>query len=166
MPSILADIYWAKSLLTKIVMILFTSQQLSWVLTQILEWRSKTTLLQFFPEVAENSLSFLRSEKSLSIPGLWLPWSVAIGRTFALRACSTQPTDNNLPWRHCWRRRRGPSSRWHSSQSWGTAHRPRQFYTAEESLPASPPPSCLQYAIQNSWSRPKTFLFRSVYRHW
>jgi len=30
----------------------------------------KNSLLQFFPEVAQNSLSFPRSEKSLSIPGL------------------------------------------------------------------------------------------------
>jgi len=34
-------------------------------------------LLQFFPDVAQNSLSFPRSEKSLSIPGfpgLWPLW--------------------------------------------------------------------------------------------
>ena len=30
-------------------------------------------MLQFFPEVAQNSLSFPRSQKSLSIPGLWPP---------------------------------------------------------------------------------------------
>ena len=37
-------------------------------------------LLQFFPEVAQNSLSFPRSEKSRSIPGfpgLCLPWIIA-----------------------------------------------------------------------------------------
>ena len=45
--------------------------------TQIFEWQTKILcLLQFFPEVAQNSLSFPRSEKSLSIPrfpGLWPP---------------------------------------------------------------------------------------------
>jgi len=46
--------------------------------TQIFEWRTKILcLLQFFPEVAQNSLSFPCSEKSLSIPGfpgLWPLW--------------------------------------------------------------------------------------------
>jgi len=55
------------------MMILFT--QSTAVLHKIFEWWTKNTLLQFFPEVAqnsqnsENSLSFPRSEKSLSIPG-------------------------------------------------------------------------------------------------
>jgi len=61
------------------MMILFT--QSTAVFTQIFEWRTKKILylLQFFPEVAQNSqnsLSFPRSEKSLSIPGfpgLWPP---------------------------------------------------------------------------------------------
>ena len=37
---------------------------------QISEWRTKTTLLQFFPEFVRNSLSFPCSEKSLSNPGI------------------------------------------------------------------------------------------------
>ena len=45
--------------------------------TQIFEWHTKILcLLQFFAEVAQNSLSFSCSEKSLSIPGfpgLWPP---------------------------------------------------------------------------------------------
>ena len=56
-------------------MILFT-QSIA-VLHKYLNDELKTLcLLQFFPEVAQNSLSFPRSEKSLSIPGfpgLWPP---------------------------------------------------------------------------------------------
>ena len=68
MPSILADIYWAGSLLPEILMILFT--QLTAALHKYLNDELKIIcLLQFFPEVAQNSLSFPCSEKSPSIPG-------------------------------------------------------------------------------------------------
>jgi len=48
----------------------------------------KYCLLQFFPEVAQNSLSFPRSEKSLSIPGfsgLWPPWFLHRGQHYSHR---------------------------------------------------------------------------------
>ena len=68
MPSILADIYWAESLLPEILTILFT-QSIA-VLHKYLNDKLKILcLLQFFPEVAQNSLNFPCSEKSLSIPG-------------------------------------------------------------------------------------------------
>jgi len=53
-------------------MILFT--QSTAVLHKYLKDELKILcLLQFFSEVAQNSLSFPCSEKSLSIPGLWPP---------------------------------------------------------------------------------------------
>jgi len=74
-PSILADLYWAGLLLPEIVMILFT--QSTAVLHKYLNDELKQLcLLQFFPEIAQNSRSFPCSEKSLRIsgfPGLWPP---------------------------------------------------------------------------------------------
>jgi len=74
-PSILANTYCAGSLLPEILMILFT--QSTAVLHKYLYDELKILcLLQFFPEVAQNSLRFPCSEKSLSIPGfpgLWPP---------------------------------------------------------------------------------------------
>jgi len=71
-PSFLADIYWAGSLLSEILMILLT--QSTAVLHKYLNDRLKILcLLQFFPNVAQH---FPCSEKSLSIPrfpGVWPP---------------------------------------------------------------------------------------------
>jgi len=54
-PSILADIYWAGSLLPEIIVILFTLSTA--VLHKYLNDELKIIcLLQFFPEVAQNSL--------------------------------------------------------------------------------------------------------------
>jgi len=73
MPSILADIYWAGSLLPEILTILFT--QSTAVLQKYLNDELKILcLLQSFPEVAQNSLSFPFSEKSPSIPGFPGMW--------------------------------------------------------------------------------------------
>jgi len=56
-PSILADIYWARSLLSEILMILFT--QSTAVLHKYLnDELIIPCLLQFFPEVAQNSPEF------------------------------------------------------------------------------------------------------------
>ena len=56
------------------MMILFT--QSTAVLHKYLNDELKILcLLQFFSEVAQNSVSFPCSEKSLSIPGLWPPCS-------------------------------------------------------------------------------------------
>ena len=64
MPSILADIYWAGSLLSEIMMILFTKSAA--VLHKYLNDELKLLcLIQFFPEVAQISPSFPRLEKSL-----------------------------------------------------------------------------------------------------
>jgi len=54
-----------------IVIILFIRSTA--VLYKYLNDELKLCLLQFFPEVAKNSLSFPCSEKSPSIPGLWPP---------------------------------------------------------------------------------------------
>ena len=63
MPSIFADIYWAGSLLPEIITILFA--QSTAVLHVYLNDELKVLcLLQFSPEVAQNSLSFSRLEKS------------------------------------------------------------------------------------------------------
>ena len=74
-PSILADTYWAGTLLPEIVMILFT--QSTAVLHKYLNDELKLLcLLQFFPEFSQTSPSFPCSEKSLRIPGftgLWMP---------------------------------------------------------------------------------------------
>ena len=57
---------------SKIVTILFT--QSTGVLHKYLKDELKVLyMLQFFPEAAQNSLSFPCSEKSLSIQGLWQP---------------------------------------------------------------------------------------------
>ena len=74
-PSIFSWHYLAGSLLPQILMILFT--QSTAVLHKHLNagWRTKSTLLQFFPDVAQNSLSFPWSEKTESIPCLWTPCS-------------------------------------------------------------------------------------------
>jgi len=75
------NINWAGSLLPEILMILFT--QSTDVLHKILndELKILCLLITIFPrgctEFPENSLIFLRSEKSLSVPGfpgLWPPW--------------------------------------------------------------------------------------------
>jgi len=64
MPSILADIYWAGSLLSEIMMILFTKSAA--VLHKYLNDELKLLcLIQFFPEVAQISPSFPSLEKSL-----------------------------------------------------------------------------------------------------
>jgi len=88
--AILADIYWAGSLLPKIIMIPFT--QSAAILHKYSIVLKLFYLLYFFPEVAqnsENSLRFPSSDNSLSIPrfhvspGLWPPWPlVAILGTF------------------------------------------------------------------------------------
>ena len=68
--AILADIYWAGSLLPQIIMILFT--QYTVVLCKYSIILKLFYVLQFFPEVAqnpENSMSFPGSENSPSIPG-------------------------------------------------------------------------------------------------
>ena len=74
-PSILADTYWAGTLLPEIVMILFT--QSTAVLHKYLNDELKLLCsLQFFPEFSQTSPSFPCSEKSLRIPGftgLWTP---------------------------------------------------------------------------------------------
>jgi len=79
-PSILADIYWAGSLLPEILIILFI--QSTAVLHKYLNDELKILcFLQFFPEVAQNSVSFPCSEKSVSIPGfsgLWPPCFIYI----------------------------------------------------------------------------------------
>jgi len=72
-PSILAHIYWAGLLLPEIVMILFTQSTAVLDNINLNDEIKLLCLLQFFPEVAQNFLSFQRSEKSLSIPGLWPP---------------------------------------------------------------------------------------------
>jgi len=62
----MVDIYWTGSLLPAILMILLT--QSTAALHKHLNDTLKTLcLLQIFPEVAQNSLSFPGSKKSLSI---------------------------------------------------------------------------------------------------
>jgi len=68
------DIYWARSLLPEILMILFT--QSTAVLHKYLNDKLKILFVTIFPDIAQNSLRFQCSEKSLSIPGfpgLWPP---------------------------------------------------------------------------------------------
>ena len=73
-PSILADIYWAGSLISEIVVIPFT--QSTAVSRKYLNDELKLLCYHFF-QVTQNSLSFPCSEKSPSIPsfpGLW--WEI------------------------------------------------------------------------------------------
>jgi len=71
-PSILADIYWAGSLLPEILMILFT--QSTAVLHKYLNDELKYFVCYNFSLWLHRIPSFPCSEKSLSIPGLWPPW--------------------------------------------------------------------------------------------
>jgi len=75
-------------------MILFTQSTV--VLHKYLNDKLKILcLLHFFPEAAQNSLSFPCSEKSLSIPGLWPPCVMVAWAALSPTSRELPSCDNN-----------------------------------------------------------------------